>query len=493
MNTRRASCDCLASSTRIAATRNKGQCIEPQVTHKPTTRTFATIRRGFQEFLRLPVIIIAVFLVLSVATYLLDNANVGWLQPSRQFMSDHVFGDPESTGQLLGAIAGSLITVASITFSLLLLAVQQAAGAMTHSVIDQFLRRRVNQVFFGFFVGLAINALITLATVDPPFNPVFGATNVLTLAIVAIIMLLFLIYLTVHQMRPAIIIQSIHDLTLAARKQQLALIAASRADHQGSFAVTLPVTSAESGYLVHIDHERIIGMTTDAGDNYEAEFVNPIGAYVAFGDTIAVIRAADRETAKQVGEAVASAIRIESDQSLEMDPAHGIEQLVTIAWTSISTSKQNPAPGLTVNYALRDILARLAADGYDVERDPTSPLVYHDTLLDELFQAFELLAVVSTESMQPQQFAVVAETFTQMYGRIPAEWQARMETAIVHILPGLGDHMLTVRLDRSLGGLIATLQQHGRHDVAAAVNEAQRGMRATIGVLNSRATRVPPG
>ena len=451
------------------------------------------MRRSFQEFLRLPVIIITSFLVLSVATYLFDNASIGWLQPARRFMSRHVFGDPESTGQLLGAIAGSLITVASITFSLLLLAVQQAAGSMTHAVIDQFLRRRVNQIFFGFFVGLAINALITLATVDPPFNPVFGATVVLVLAIVAIVMLLFLIYLTIHQMRPAVIIQSIHDLTLAARERQLTLIGTSRSDRQGNYAVELPITSAENGYLVRIDHEPIISATTDAGGDCETEFINPVGSYIAFGDTIAVVRANERGTAERVGDAISTAIRIDTEQSLEMDPTHGIEQLVAIAWTSISTSKQSPAPGLAVSYALRDILARLAGDGYDVERDPTSPLVYHDTLLDELFQAFELLAVVSTESMQPQQFAVVAETFTQTYGRIPAAWQTRMETAIMHILPGLGDHVLTVRLDRSLGELANELQQYGRHEVAGAVSEAQCGLRATIGVLNSRATRVTPG
>lgn len=466
--------------------------IEHRVTHNQTTRVLDAIRRGYEEFLRLPVFIIGAFLALSVATYLLDSSNVSWLQPARRFMSRHVFGDPASTSQLLSAIAGSLITVASITFSLLLLAVQQAAGAMTNAVIDQFLRRLANQIFFGFFVGLAINALITLATVDPPFNPVFGATVVLALAIIAIVMLLFLIYLTIHQMRPAVIIQRIHDLTLTARTHQLGLIAASRAEREGRYVVELPLTASETGYLVHIDHDRIIGATNDAGGDSETEFVHPVGAYVAFGDTIAVVRADDRGAAERVGRVVTAAIRIENEQSLEMDPAHGIEQLVTIAWTSISTSKQNPAPGLAVNYALRDILARLAGDGYDVERDPTSPLVYHDTLLDELFQSFELLAVVSTESMQPQQFAIVAETFARMYGRIPAAWQARMETAIMHILPALGDHVLTVRLDRSLGELVETLQAHSRHEAATAVSEARREMRATIGQLRSRSTRVTP-
>ena len=63
------------------------------------------------------------------------------------------------------------MTVASITISLLLLALQQSAANMTTQILDQFLRRRINQAYFGFFVGLALYSLVTLtlATVDKPF------------------------------------------------------------------------------------------------------------------------------------------------------------------------------------------------------------------------------------------------------------------------------------------------------------------------------------
>jgi uncharacterized membrane protein len=470
----------------------RGPRIRRQVEDHQLPPALAAVRRGFQEFLRLPVAIIAGFLALSAAMYLLDNAAVAWLQPARAFLSNHIFGDTESTGQLLGALAGSLITVASITFSLLLLAVGQSSASLTHAVIDQFLRRSINQIFFGYFVGLAIFALITLSTVDPPFNPVFGATVVLLLAIIAIIMLLFLIYVTIYQMRPAVIVQRIHDLTFDARRKQLALIAGTRPTPSGTFAVSLPVICSQSGYVTVIDHERIINATVDAGGEAQVELCCSIGDYVAFSDVMAIVRAGNDECAEQTGTAVSAAIRLEHDRSIGMDPSYGIEQLVTVAWTTISTSKQNPAPGLNVNYALRDILARLTGEDFTVQRDPTSPVTYQDTLIEDLFGAFELLAIVSTESMQPQQFAVVAETFARMYGRIPAAWQSRMETAIMHILPGLGDHVLTARLDRALGELIETLQAHARHEVAAAVDEAQRRLRATVGVLNSRATRVTP-
>jgi hypothetical protein len=51
-------------------------------------------------------------------------------------------------------------------------ALQQSAGAMTSEVFDQFLRRRINQVYFGVFVGLALDALLTLASVSDDFNSV---------------------------------------------------------------------------------------------------------------------------------------------------------------------------------------------------------------------------------------------------------------------------------------------------------------------------------
>lgn len=139
------------------------------------------------------------FLILAALSYMLDKAEPSWLEPLREVMSGHVFGDPESTGSLLGTIAAGVITVSSITFSILLLAMQQSAAAMTHAVLDQFLRRRFNQAFFGAYIGVAVYSLVTLATVNPPFNPVFGASLSLVSAVVTLTLLPLLIYKTIDQ------------------------------------------------------------------------------------------------------------------------------------------------------------------------------------------------------------------------------------------------------------------------------------------------------
>jgi len=86
-------------------------------------------------------------------------------------------------------------------------------------VYDQFLRRRYNQFYFGFFIGLALYTLTTLATVNQAFNPVFGATLVLVLTMVALYLLVLLLYSTINQMRPVEIIGMIRSHVLSARER----------------------------------------------------------------------------------------------------------------------------------------------------------------------------------------------------------------------------------------------------------------------------------
>ncbi|MGI9088840.1 MAG: DUF2254 family protein [Chthoniobacterales bacterium] len=122
-----------------------------------------TLRRAFAEFLTIPSLVIAGFLLLAVGGYALDHVALPMLEPLRALLRGRIFRDAKATSDLLGTIGGSLITVTSITFSLLLLAVQQSAATLTPQVYDQFLRRRINQIYFGFFVGLSLYTLVVLA------------------------------------------------------------------------------------------------------------------------------------------------------------------------------------------------------------------------------------------------------------------------------------------------------------------------------------------
>jgi len=372
--------------------------------------------------------------------------------------------------------------------------VQQAAGALTHQVYDQFLRRRVNQIYFGFFVGLAVYTLVILATVDQPYNPVFGATVALVLTLVALVLVIVLLYTTVNQMRPVVVIEKIHDHALRARERQLAWLRRIRPAAQSSGQFESPVTAAVHGYIVRIDVDSLAAAAAEAADA-EVEFLMriPVGASVAFQDEIATIRADRAVDFTQLADCVHTAIHIEQQRDLDADPAYGIEQLAIIAWTSVSTAKSNPSPGLLVLHSLRDLLARWSAEptGRPASATDRVPVVYADDVMRRLFDAFETLAVVASESMQPQTAAEFVRTFAMMFHRLPAEHQSRAEDLIRRSLPALGDHVLTAELDAALHELVAALNAASRTAAAAEVEAARRSLAATIGKLRSRSTRAP--
>lgn len=446
------------------------------------------IRRAFLTFLTVPSLITAGFILLAAIMYLLDHTATAGSDPFRAFLKAHLFRDSQATSSLLGTIAGSIITVTSITFSLLLLAVQQSASSLTNQVFDQFLRRRLNQVYFGFFVGLALYTLVILATVDPSDNPVYGATVAFLLTGVALYLLVLLLYTTINQTRPVEIIATIHDHTLIAREHQRAFLRRTRRSSCVALGISIPVTTIGHGFMVSVNLDTIGAAIERARDDVEVVLLISVGAYVAFRDVIAEVRAQTMDDAMAVANAVPRAIHLERQRDFATDPAYGIEQLQTIAWTSISTAKSNPAPGLLVIHNLRDMLAHWSA-GEEAGDETPLPVVYRDDVPAQLFDAFESLAVVASESMQHQSITEIIHTLAMMFDRLPPDWQQRTEDLILRIISSLGDYVLTAGLDAALTALVRTLTDAMRLDTAAAVQAAQAGLRASVGHLHSRSTR----
>ncbi|MBD2307727.1 DUF2254 domain-containing protein [Chroococcidiopsis sp. FACHB-1243] len=437
----------------------------------------------------IPTCTIIGFLLLAAGSYTLDRTQIAWLEPLRHVLKLHVFSDTNATSNLLGTISSGIITITSITISLLLVALQQSASSLTYQVSDQFLRRPLNQFYFGFFVGLALYALATLATVNEPFNPVFGATLALLLIVIALYLLLLLLYTTINQMRPVVIIEAIHDRILAAREHQLHLIQKTRRASRYKGAVRMLVTATRHGSVTHIDIDSIGAVVKDVQGEVEIVLLVSIGSYVAFQDAIALFQAQTDKDAARVKHCVQDAIRLEVQRDIDTDPEYGIEQLATIAWTSISTSKSNPYPGLLTIHSLRNILAQWSIEQDEDSDEQPIPVVYTDNVLARLMDAFESLAVVSSESMQHQNFIEVVHTFAIMFDRLPPEQQQRAESLILCILSALGDHVLTTELDAALSALVCTLRSSARFDTADAVQVAQDKLRLSIGKLNSRSTR----
>jgi uncharacterized membrane protein len=436
-------------------------------------QAFEPFERAFREFLALPTALIGAFLLLAWVTNTLDRTVTGESSAVRAFLSRHVFSEASATSGLLDSIASGIISVTSITITLLLLVVQQTASTLGAEVFDQFLRRRQNQAYFGYFIGLALFALVTLATVNDPFNPVLGGAVTFLGTLVGLFLLLALFYTTINQMRPVTIINAIHDRTLEARRHQLALIARTRRSAHLAAPATAPVVLEATGFVTAVHLAQLEPALAEAAGSAEVVLEVSIGTFVAFRDQVATVRAESASQAEALAKVVAKAISVARQRDLDSDPAYGIEQLAAIAWTSMSSAKQNPAPGQLTIHQLRDLLARWSVpEDSQPEAEPL-PVVYHDDTLYRLFDALESLVVVAYESLQHQNLSVILSTVAVLFDRLPAAYRPRAEALVRRTLATLGQHVLTAELEQSLDALSHSLRAAGRlaaaEEVAAAL------------------------
>ncbi len=451
------------------------------------------LRRAFAEFLLLPSLIIAGFLLLSMVTFALDRGDVQWLVPLRELMRSYVFADAAASGQLLATIAAGMITITSITVSLLLIALQQSAGSLTHQVYDQFLRTWHNQAYFGVFVGLCLYSLITLASVGP-LIPVLGGTVALLGAVLALCLLLLLFYTTVNQMRPVVIIEAIHNHALMARKVHADLLRATRRTPTLESLACTPVDALAHGFVTRIDVDAI--RAAAAGGTAEVEVVLRVtlGTYVVFGQRLADVHARAPADARRVADVLEVSIHREDKRDITCDPLDAVEELETIGWTSISTAQSDPDAGVLTIYSLRDILARWAAAPDETPAPQPEAagvsIVYVDDVMPKLLNAFESLAVAASESLQHQSCAEILRSFEIVFDRLPPQWQQRAEDIVLRMLSGLGDHVLTAELESALSGIVDTFESAGRGAAAGAVREAKGQLARSIGKLGSRVTRM---
>lgn len=461
-------------------------------------QTAEWMRRAFSEFLTVPSLVIAGFILLSVGCYFLDDAF--WSankEPSEELRwLGQVFGDVEALSSLLGTIVTGLFTVTSITFSLLLLTVQQAGASFTNEVFGQFLRRSGNQLYFGYFVGLSIFALLSLVVANGGHRPVFATTVTVVLAAVSLFLIVLLTYTTIDQMRPHTILDAIRGYVLKARERQMSLLRQTRRHSALKNVPARQVRSERCGYVMSIKVEKIAQAVAKVGQGgFEIKLVVRIGDYVAYDDLLAELRCKSQlpeRDADAVAKTVIAAIGLEDHRALDHDPAYGLEQLATIGWTIISTARSNPYPGLLICRMLRDIVGRWRSEG-TLPEDRSSPVVYDDRVQTLPFDVLETMIVVASESMQPQTLAELTRTLASWLPELPPGLQDRIDDMVLRSLSALGDHVLTRELEEALDRLSEALTDAGHGGTAEALATAKDKLSQSVGALNARSTRAQAG
>ena len=167
---------------------------------RPGRRLSVTRLRAFWESIRatywaVPSLMAVAAVGLSVAMIRVDEV----LTPKFIGTLSWVYtGGPEGARAVLSTIAGSMITVAGVTFSITIVALTLASQQFGPRLLRSFLRDLGNQIVLGTFVSTFIYCLLVLRTVrgndDAQFVPHLAVTLGVLLAMLSLGVLIFFIH-----------------------------------------------------------------------------------------------------------------------------------------------------------------------------------------------------------------------------------------------------------------------------------------------------------
>lgn len=280
-------------------------------------------------------------------------------------------GQPEGARILLSTIAGSMITVAGVVFSITIVVLSLASSQFGPRLLRNFMRDPGNQIVLGTFVATFIYCLLVLRTVtgngEEGFVPHLSITFGIVLAIISLGVLIYFIHHISASIQASTIVASVGEeldeaINLVFPEELGEEAPESRqrgkADIPGGFeAEAVSICASRIGYLQAIDNEKLMRLARQK--NLLLRLVQRPGDYISWGHVL--VRAWPRE---RVDEAAADQIRKAfirgSERTLTQDVKFGIQQLVEIAVRAVSPGINDPFTATTCIDRLGASLSRLA-------------------------------------------------------------------------------------------------------------------------------------
>jgi uncharacterized membrane protein len=296
-----------------------------------------------------PAVMTFASVLLSVLTLWLDDQIredvPSWLQPL-------VFsGGPDGAREVLGVIAGSMITVAGVVFSITIVALTLASSQFGPRLLANFMSDRGNQVTLGTFVATFLYSLLVLRTVrtgEVERVPHLSVAVAMLLAIAGLSVLIFFIHHISVMIQAPSLIASISDEMRGTTGRLFPQVGGlSDADYAAPGSSlpdefeqeAVPVETSSSGYVEAVDVEGLLSLATDRDLVIRLD-VQP-GRFLVSGDPVAhawPAGALDDETTDRIARSVAVGSRATATQDFEFP----LKQLAEIAVRSLSPGINDP-------------------------------------------------------------------------------------------------------------------------------------------------------
>ncbi|MFN7138189.1 MAG: DUF2254 domain-containing protein [Limisphaerales bacterium] len=257
----------------------------------------------------------------------------------------HVFGvGTDGVRGILEAIAGSMITVTGVVFSVVIVALSQAAHQYTPRILRNFMRDKGTQIVLGTFVSVFTYCLIVLRTIrsgeEDSFVPDISTATAILLAIISIGVLIYFINHISENLQVSSINQSIADETLSAIKTIYPREKPPQPPFEVSAREKVKIINCKgNGYIQGIS-PKLADFAASLQVLLRVE--KHVGEFATTGEPLISVIGTKQLTEKEEKE-LDDYFIIAEFRTIDQDPAYGIRQLVDIALKALSPSLNDNA------------------------------------------------------------------------------------------------------------------------------------------------------
>ena len=277
----------------------------------------------------------------------------------------------EGARQMLSTLAGSMMTVMGITFSMTLLALALASSQYTSRILRNFMSSRITQVTLGTFAGIFVYCLIVLRTIRTgyaPFVPNLAVFFAFVLAFGGIAVLIFFIHHIASSIQASSIIAAVADETNASidrlfpEKRDTGADNAEAEENERLLPslderTWYAVPAEVSGYIQSVNSDALLDFARKRKSIVRME--RGVGAFVVKNTALASLALAYPPDQEMI-EALNQAYSVGRLRTVHQDPSFGIRQLVDMAMKALSPGVNDTSTAVMCIDYLASMLARLA-------------------------------------------------------------------------------------------------------------------------------------
>ena len=203
-----------------------------------------------------PLVCIGAGIALSVISVAVDRAFDGALIPRA------LTGGPDAALEILGTVAGSMVSLTALVLTVVLVVVQLAMGQFSPRIVATILQDKPSQFAIGTFVGTFAHAMLSLSQVSTAegaeFVPGVAIVVAFLLIIVSIMVLVLYVNHIGRKLRAASLIEAVGDQIRAKLDE---LYPEKLTEERETPGVLF---APRSGVLLHIDHTHLIDLARRA-------------------------------------------------------------------------------------------------------------------------------------------------------------------------------------------------------------------------------------